>query len=372
MCYGTSANAQQDTDIDPEIYSGAQLKYIGMPIGGLTTGQVYLGGDGRLWYWDIFNINRIDPENPGAGDKFYLNPMTQDHRFEQGFSIRVKKAITAFSKKLSTGGFSDISFRGEYPIGKVQYKDSDIPVTVKLDAFSPFVPTNYEKSGFPAIVMQYHITNESDQTLELEIMGWLQNTANYFTAKEAKGKHVNTISKSDGLLQLVNTSEVNAAAKSAPDYGNMTLSLLNADDNSWGSPKIVRDVAYNSGGIKPSKTIVESAAIGDVITGALGQKMTLKAKEERTVTFLVSWYFPNVHKVRIPKLRNHDNLRYYYSKKFTSSADVALKINTEKDQLFSTTKAWNNTWYNSTLPTWFWDRTFINTSTLATTSCYRF
>ncbi len=357
---------------EPEIYSGDELKYIGMPVGGLTTGQVYLGGDGRLWYWDIFNINRIAPSNPGAGDKFYLNPMTQDHRFEQGFSIRVNKAVTAFSKKLSTGGFSDITFRGEYPIGKVAYKDSDIPVSVKLESFTPFIPTNYEKSGFPAVVMQYHIKNESDNALELEIMGWLQNTANYFTAKDTKGKHINTISKADGLLQLVNSSEVNEEAQSAPDYGNMTLSLLNADDNSWASPKVLKDVAYSSGGIKPSSSISESADIGDVITGVLGQKMNLKAGEERTVTFIVSWYFPNVHKVKIPKLRNHENLRYYYSKKFKSSADVASKINQEKEKLFSTTKDWNKTWYDSSLPIWFLDRTFVNTSTLATNSCYRF
>ena len=43
---------------EPETYTGEQLRFIGMPVGGLFCGTVYLGGDGRLWLWDIFNQNQ--------------------------------------------------------------------------------------------------------------------------------------------------------------------------------------------------------------------------------------------------------------------------------------------------------------------------
>ena len=39
-----------------------------MPVGGISAGQLYLGGDGKLWHWDIFN------QIVGTGDAHYANP----------------------------------------------------------------------------------------------------------------------------------------------------------------------------------------------------------------------------------------------------------------------------------------------------------
>ena len=348
-----------------------QLDYIGMPVGGICTGQVYLGGDGQLWYWDVFNIKRIIPGRPG--DKFYLNPMTQDRRFEQGFALRINNARTPIVKPLRKGGFHDITFTGEYPIGKVSYREDNLPIEVDLEAYSPFIPTNHEASGLPAVVLEYTIKNKGETAFDLELIGWLQNMSNYWTAKGYSGEHENQVVRNGDAIQLVASSEGVSDLTELPDYGNMTLTLLEGN-NSWATPKTISDIDYNLAEVSASDSLMAKKQLGETLTGVIGKPITLQPNEEKVVTFILSWYFPNLNRKEsgLHHLVNKKNLRQYYSKVFSSSADVANYMIANQENLLGITKQWNEVWYDSSLPKWFLDRTFINTSTLATTACYRF
>ena len=126
------------------------LAKIGMPIGGLCAGQLYLGGDGRLWHWDIFN------RHIGTGAEHYAKPMKAASPLDQGFALRVTAAARRRSAPLDAAHWQDVSFTGEYPIGYVSYADPECPVEVCLEAFSPFIPLNVEDSSLPATVLRVH------------------------------------------------------------------------------------------------------------------------------------------------------------------------------------------------------------------------
>ena len=176
---------------EKETYSTAEaLRNIGMPVGGLFAGTVYLGGDGQLWLWDIFNrdqegilprkltrpVPNASPEaklvaNMTRGGHNYLEPASPQSPFEQTFSVLVGGRV----RKLNQAGFSKMTFDGRYPIGRVKYEDADCPVTIELEAFSPFLPMNAADSSLPVTVMSYTVENTGEQDTTVDIVGRLQN-----------------------------------------------------------------------------------------------------------------------------------------------------------------------------------------------------
>ena len=113
------------------VYSWPESRLIGMPIGGICAGQLYLGGDGKLWHWDIFN--KVVRTSSGH----YAKPPQPASPVDQGFAVRVAAAGKPDVRALDHTGWSDISFNGEYPIGFVEYREPESPLTVSLEAFSP-------------------------------------------------------------------------------------------------------------------------------------------------------------------------------------------------------------------------------------------
>ncbi|AQT69739.1 putative bile acid beta-glucosidase [Anaerohalosphaera lusitana] len=522
---------------EPQVYSGDNLKYIGMPVGGLCAGQVYLGGDGKLWLWDIFNKYVHGVCNKGRNGENYVEPLTQRSPFEQGFAIEVETADKMVAKTLNKDGFNDIEFRGEYPIGHVYYRDADLPVEIKLRAFSPFIPLDTDASSYPAAIMNYTVTNTSDTSIKVRLAGSIENpvclhtgsdetvmrrnnvirskqmtciqcsahkppqnysgpkrkdilfedfekdnykdwnvegtafgdapviaedmpayqgkvgqkgerlinshnvrngenipqgdahvgkmTSRKFTLKRryinfligggsrkdatcmnliidgeavriATGKNSNTMHQAfwdvaeyegrNAKIEIVDNFKggwgnigvdhiVFSDKKADPleevplqersDFGTIALALLAGKG---------KDVATAQGNDKPFSisrdpgTAVDQAdkPFSDKMTGAVIRELHLPPGQSETLTFLITWHFPNMIMPRF------GNVGRYYATRFNSAHAVAEHIAENFDTLTETTRSWRDTWYDSTLPYWFLDRTFANISTLATSTSHRF
>ena len=107
-------------------------------------------------------------------------------------------------------------------------------------------------------------------------------------------------------------------------------------------------------------------AIDEKLIGAVINQHQLLPGKNISSHFVISWFFPNL------KLEGIEGEGRYYQNKFKSAAEVSRYIRQNYKKLSSQSKLWKDTWYNSTLPWWFLERTFMNISTLATTTSHRF
>lgn len=323
---------------EPEVLRDGELKYVGLPVGGIGAGQLYLGGDGGLWHWDIFN----QAVNSGSNGPHYAKPLEPGSPRLLRFSLQTG----GVTRTLDRDGFSDIRFRGEYPVGIVDYADAAVPVTAKLEAFSPFIPLNTDDSCLPATILQFTLRNTSSTRVEVELSGELENGV-CLNHRQENGHLQIQICRERKLTTLLCSAERSATLEKLPDFGTMSLSLL-------GKPADV----VNAPGATP---------FAEKQTGSLTRKVQIKPGASATVTFVLAWHFPNLSLGGPLK-----NAGRFYATKFDSALAVAQYIAKNIDRLASQTKLWRDTWYDSTLPYWFLDRTFLNASILATSTCFRF
>ncbi len=202
---------------EKQTYTGEDLRFIGMPVGGIGAGCVYLGGDGRLWLWDIFNQHHgRGLLSRGAGGETYLNPLEQFQRFEQRFELQVEQGDERQRRSLDRSGFASVVFDGRYPMGNVSYQDPACPVEVSLQAFSPFIPLDLENSAYPATVLQYTVKNTSDRPLRLTLAGRTENPICLFTGKPTDTLHRNRVLRRDAAT-IVQCSAERPAPPDKPE-----------------------------------------------------------------------------------------------------------------------------------------------------------
>lgn len=185
---------------EPRVCRGDDLKYIGMPVGGVAAGQLYLLGDGTLGCWQIFNQQYFS----GYGrDNYDLPPATSP--VEQGFALVIDDEGTNSVRRLSQSGFNGIDFTGRYPIADVHYAATNCPVKVHMEAFSPFIPLNAPDSTLPATIFNITVRNTSSRTIAVGVLSWLENAICFHNAKYLRAQRVGRVESRKGRGAIVHS-----------------------------------------------------------------------------------------------------------------------------------------------------------------------
>ncbi|GGE15782.1 GH116 family glycosyl hydrolase [Sphingobacterium cellulitidis] len=366
-----------------------ELKYIGMPVGGLHSGTVYISGDGRLWLWQVFNTS-YDGLNEGVENKVvlwdngremqrvrprdgaaFVEPALSDNLriLEQGFLVSVKRNGKVLQKVLEANQWDEVIFEPSYPTCKVLYSSASFPVDVELTAFSPFIPLDEDNSSLPLTTFHIEIKNKNSEPLEVEVIGWFENGVHKGRKDFDAVKKLASVKESNGSNRHVyfECDSVPTEFQKATDHGNMAFM---AHD---GHAKIICNLeswpvqAENLQG-SDQRSLVD---FKDLQISSISSKGKVEGNGKKDFQFSVAWYFNNPH----PKLQEHlkdAKEGYWYGKRFKDASEVLNYYAAHLEELDRQTMKWVQTWNDSTLPYWFLDRTFVNIGSLATANTMRF
>lgn len=377
-------------------YQGEALRHVAMPLGGLGTGQIALGGDGGLRQWQMANqVNHLGfvPDSFFAIRTSCIEPPLNTVRVLQSRESLEREprptplvnddAIPAAQRKLLQDypGVEKTIFTGAYPFARVTYLDEELPVDVQLEVYSPFVPLDAQASGLPALLFTFTLHNRWAHEIHGALGATLQNAVGWdgITPIEGNrcplyGGNVNRQQQSAGAVSLV--MENPGLADDHPGVGQMVLSSLNPTTcvyEQWQTPaQFFRFLAgfnpdhhlkhqnqsqqrtYRNG---PRVASGPSPA-GETWNGALLAPFWLEPGETVSLTFILSWYFTNryVNFDHFGPRRDYGKSRFWlgneYATRFGSALEVVDYVQAHRSWLEETSRKWARNMYSSTLPDW--------------------
>jgi uncharacterized protein (DUF608 family) len=295
-------------------YRGEHLRAVAMPIGGIGTGTVSLGGRGDLRDWEIGNrpAKGFAPRHSFFALRAALPGVAPVTRVLEG-EIPPPYEGWAGARATDAGlpRFRRAVFRAAYPLAQVELADPAMPVTVRLEAFNPLVPGDAAASGIPVAVLRWVVANPGGAPVDVTVCGSVQNVVGALRASRddilrvtgfdlgPRCHNVNEL-RSDPEIPLCGVfARSDGVVPTAEMWGTLALGVLEPPERvtmrgAWA------DISWGDTLADFWRDLHDDARLDDRARGSADKPMasvaaraTVAPGEERPFTFLLAWHFPN-------------------------------------------------------------------------------
>jgi non-lysosomal glucosylceramidase len=355
-------------------YSGDRLARIRMPVGGIGTGCVSLGGRGQLLDWELFNR----PSKGFTPDSFFAVHISG----EQSRHTRVLElALTDAEFEGPHGSKSPLhgmprfrsgSFGAAYPLGTVELFDPDLPVTAFLRVFNPLVPGDADASGLPLISYVATMTNISTETITVSVCGSLQHIVGATRHPDGRWElpadnrfEAHNVDGATTLLGIAGDG-VDPAAESAGTIALTAVGGVSSRRTAWAGGSWGESLREFWDDFSADGQLGQPDSGTPVPTGSLVLTHRLAPGETGTFPFIVSWHFPNRFGWDGP---NGPNVGNHYTRRYADAAAVAADALARLPELEEATLAFVRS--VGDLPLVVQDAALSNLAVLKSPVCFR-
>lgn len=312
-------------------YTSADKVTSGVPVGGMGCGTLQVFPDGTrgvftgLNNWEV-PLGPLHWFRPGVGGEY---------RNSNPFAIYVNNKGKKVSKFLQTVTIDNcptvekIEFEGAFPFADLKFIDKNLPVEVKLKAFSPFKKEDYKNSSLPCAIYTFSVRNKTKSNLEIALMSSCFNAVGKWNV----GRY-NEVYKKNGLVG-VNMYKENCHPSDETN-GVISISTENKDTVTYlGEWNYVRENFRGNqddrnfeawkyfsvdGTLPNTNTKIRTIGEGDEWMSALSVKFNLAPGKTKEVNFYYTWFMPKHY------------LGHMYENWFSNAEDVAFYVSKNRQK----------------------------------------
>ncbi|MBX3091295.1 MAG: hypothetical protein KF801_02170 [Cryobacterium sp.] len=374
---------------------GSSSPAAAFPLGGIGTGNVSIGARGEWRDWELANrpakgatlpfsffAIRVE-QHDTVVVKVLESTLPTPHAGDQGYYAGQLAGLPRLRSSAMTG---------EYPLLRVDFEDEDVPVEIRLTAFTPFVPLDADSSGIPGAVIRYSITNPTSAVASVTVAGSLANPVgiagyNVFHFPEYEGSPSNEWID-DGLVRGIRFST--NLPESSLRFG--TAALTTTASNATAKPQwlsgywqdgaqIFWDEFRDRGTLTPETAFsIDEPPYPDWFTklrvGSLAISHQLSAGETREFEFFLTWHFPNRPRawqgnINLDNSHADETVRNHYATLYPDAVAVSHSLAEALPELEATTVAFRDALFESSIPRPIIDAASANLAVLRSTTCFR-
>ncbi len=377
----------------PPTYSGERLREVALPLGGIGTGTVSLGGRGNLQDWEIFNRPAKGKDLPYTFFAIWAQP---EGGPDGGAVARVLERQLlppyAFGSGIppsAVGGLprlKEARFTGAYPFARIAFLDPHLPLRVELQAFNPMAPLDADLSGLPVAIFTWRLRNPGARPVRATVAFSLCNAVGYdgqatFGNRPTGpffGGNVNRWLDEAGARGLFMTGE--KAPADAPGAGSMAIATPWREttfSEHWERAGWFDSLQsfwddFRADGRLPDRATAEPTPEGLTDIGTLGLCATVPAGGEVAFPFVLAWHFPNLTNYWNRNSPVHGaRLGNWYTTRHADAWEAACDVVRRLDDLTERTREFHDVLLGSTLPPAVLDAVSSQMSIIRTTTCLR-
>ncbi len=306
-----------------ETYTSADRVRSGIAIGGLGTGSLELRKDGQFYNWTIMNNWPL-----GTGEPIRVKSYPGNHDDQSFFFFLVRYQVEGeqpqikllqLNNSLSEGGMQSIGYyypwmsavdRIEYsacfPVTGMTFTDPDMPLEIRMEAFSPFIPHDEKNSSLPGAYFNFEVEATGEKPVKVFLVATLRNLAGYDVIHKHFISHAH---QGDGYKGFTMTcGGMDPEHSSAGEMGIFSLSDQSSYYLGWEHKHpyyeklLVSDRFEDINDTEGRNQEVDGRLVGRVQHGnndqrcfsSIGVDRVLEPGESFRNAFVLSWYFPNL------------------------------------------------------------------------------